>query len=238
MKLLKLLLKPETFVPVLALIFASGMDVALVTGRIVQTHNIRDAYLIWNLFLGWLPLFFALLAVERAKSGNGRGWVWIWSGLWLLFFPNAPYIFTDLIHLVLDFAGHFWGDLILILCCAVTGLLLGFISLYLMHALVEGCRGIAAGWVFAAAASGLAGLGVFLGRFFRLNSWDALMRTSKLIQDLSTGKPHEVKAYPSAAFPLLFGLFLFITYVALHGMTHLSKPRFHNPGRRAEDQAG
>ena len=34
------------------------------------------------------------------------------------------------------YRGHFWVDLVLILLCALTGLVLGFVSLYLMQSVV------------------------------------------------------------------------------------------------------
>src|SRR5580704_17948875 len=99
MKLLKLAFKRETAIPVLALTFASAVCVALVCARIIWTGNGRAAFLLWNLFLAWLPLFFALLACDHYQNAAGRNWRFVgFAGAWLLFFPNAPYIFTDLIH--------------------------------------------------------------------------------------------------------------------------------------------
>jgi len=56
-----LLVKNDTFVPVLTLAFASTVSVALVFARMVWTENLRYTFLVWNLFLAWLPLLFALL---------------------------------------------------------------------------------------------------------------------------------------------------------------------------------
>src|SRR5947207_51824 len=95
MKLLKLAFKRETAMPMLALTFASGVSVALVLARILWTGNIGYGFLVWNLFLAWLPLVFALLASERYHNGSGGNWRFLGlAGAWLLFFPNAPYIFT------------------------------------------------------------------------------------------------------------------------------------------------
>src|SRR5437764_8843448 len=100
MKLLKILFKPETARPMFALTFASSASVMLVIARIVWTGNIRYGFLIWNLFLAWMPLIFALLACDKLQNSSRRDWRTLaLAGGWLLFFPNAPYIFTDLIHL-------------------------------------------------------------------------------------------------------------------------------------------
>ena len=90
------------------------------------------------------------------------------AALWIVFYPNAPYIFTDLIHLTKGFYPYFWVDLSLILLCALTGLVLGFVSLYLMQSVVERMLGRAASWLFVAAVAGLTGFGIYLGRFQQL----------------------------------------------------------------------
>ena len=51
------------------------------------------------------------------------------------------------------FYSHFWVDLSLILLCALTGLVLGFVSLYLMQSVVEQVLGRAASWLFIAAVA-------------------------------------------------------------------------------------
>ena len=112
MRLLKLAFKRETAIPVLALLIASGTSVALVVARMAWTGRLGYSFLVWNLFLAWLPMIFALLASENYQSTSGRDWRFLsLAGAWLLFFPNAPYIFTDLIHLTTRFYPYFWVDL-------------------------------------------------------------------------------------------------------------------------------
>src|SRR5690242_20450563 len=122
MKLMKLAFRGETAVPMLAMSFASAVSVALLLARIAWTGELFYAGLAWNLFLAWLPLVFALLARDEFQAEPARRpWSWRFLGLagaWLLFFPNAPYIFTDVIHLTTYFYSHFWVDLVLILLCA------------------------------------------------------------------------------------------------------------------------
>jgi uncharacterized membrane protein len=208
--------------PVLALIIASGTSVALVLARIIWTTNIRYSFLIWNLFLAWLPMLFALLACEKYQRASGRDWGFLGlAGAWLLFFPNAPYIFTDLIHLTTRFYPHFWVDLVLILLCALTGLVLGFVSLYLMQSVVTRMLGRAASWLFIAAVAALSGFGIYLGRFMRFNSWDVLFKPRQVYHGIGAWVADPLANANSLAFPLLFGTFLFITYLMLYALTHL-----------------
>jgi uncharacterized membrane protein len=226
MKLLNLLYKRETAAPMLALTFASAASAAVVLVRIGWTHEIRYAFLIWNLLLAWLPLLFAVLACEQFKNGARRNWRFAaLAGAWLLFFPNAPYIFTDLIHVTTRYFSHFWVDLTLILLCAFTGLVLGFVSLYLMQSVVARLYGRAAGWFFVAAVAGLSSFGVYLGRFLRFNSWDVLLQPVKLYHGINRWASDPLASVNSFAFPVFFATFLFIAYVLLYALTHLPKPQ-------------
>jgi uncharacterized membrane protein len=222
MRLLSLAFKRETAMPMLALTFASTASVVLVVARILSTGKLYYSFLVWNLFLAWLPLVFALLASEKYERTSGRDWRFLsLAGAWLLFFPNAPYIFTDLTHLTTRYFGHFWVDLMLILLCAVTGLVLGFVSLYLMQSVVERMLGRAAGWLFIAAVAPLTGFGIYLGRFMRFNSWDVLFRPRQVYHGIGNWAADPLGNPISLAFPVLFGAFLFITYLMLYALTHL-----------------
>jgi uncharacterized membrane protein len=170
---------------------------------------------------------FALGVYKRFQRGERNNWqTFALAGLWILFLPNAPYIFTDLIHLNTRIQSHYWVDLSLILMAAFTGFLLGFLSLYLMQFTVAHRWGQMAGWAFTAAATGLSGFGIYLGRILRWNSWDALVHPVRL-----TGSVGHWAAHPLAnpgtglAFPLLFGIFLFLGYVMLYALTHLQPAR-------------
>jgi uncharacterized membrane protein len=227
MKYLKLPFQRETLAPVLALLFASAISLVLVGSCIVWTKNFLYGLLIWNLFLAWLPLVFALLARDTRHSQPERPWRFFGlAGLWLLFFPNAPYIFTDLIHLWTSFRLHFWIDLTLILLCALTGLVLGFVSLYLMQSVVAQKFGRAWSWLFVVVATGLCSFGIYLGRFLRFNSWDVFLRPGKIYHGLDAWADSPMLNTASAAFLVIFFLFFFIAYVMLYALTRLPRADF------------
>jgi len=224
MNFLKLIFKRETLAPVAAMIFASTVCVALVIARVAWTGRFNYSFLAWNLFLAWLPLVFALLAQESYRAGEKPGWRFLgFSAAWLLFFPNAPYIFTDLTHLTSRYFPHFWVDLAVILSCAFTGLVLGFVSLYLMHSVVTRMFGRVAGWLFVAGAAGLCSFGIYLGRFLRFNSWDVIAKPAKLYHGISSVASGEHAHQGHFAFLALFATFLFIAYVMLYALTHLPR---------------
>jgi uncharacterized membrane protein len=230
MKLMRLAFRPETVVPMLALVFASGVCVALVIARVIWTGNLHYAFLVWNLFLAWLPLVFALLAGEAHRAGSGSKWRFRGLAIaWLLFFPNAPYIFTDLIHLTRIYS-RFWVDLVLILAFALTGWVVGFLSLFLMQMLVRRVLGRIASWLFIAVVAGLSGFGIYVGRFLGFNSWDVVFQPVALCRGIGTWAANPLGHSTSYAFPLLFAAFLFIAYVMLYALTHLRQaPAAINP---------
>jgi hypothetical protein len=69
---MRIAFRRETAVPMFALTFASIVSVTLVIARIVWTGQLRYAFLVWNLFLAWMPLIFALLAKERYWDGQKK----------------------------------------------------------------------------------------------------------------------------------------------------------------------
>lgn len=213
----------ETAVPMLALSFASVVSVVLVFARMAWMRDSHYAFLIWNLFLAWMPMIFALLAREHQNDHTNPGWRFLAFGVaWLLFFPNAPYIFTDIVHLKLYYS-QFWTDLMLILINALTGLIVGFVSLYLMQTAVRRIAGELASWLFIAAVAVLSGFGIFIGRFLRLNSWD-VVAPGKMFH-LIGSSANMFSAFPgSIAFSLLFAAFVFVAYLMLYALTHLSPP--------------
>src|SRR5207244_1865466 len=159
---------------VLGLFVASLFCIALVTVRNVHTGNVNFRYLIWNLFLAWIPFALAVFVYDRWRRRRAGVTLVALGALWLLFFPNAPYIATDFVHLERDPLAPYWYDAVTIAAFAWMGLLLGFASLYLMQSVVRQWRGAVESWAFAFVAIALGSLGIYLGRFLRLNSWDAL----------------------------------------------------------------
>lgn len=223
MRLLNLLFKREMAAPMLAMSFASCVTVLLVVVRIVMTGHWFYGCLAWNLFLAWLPMVFASLAGEAYDERAAQpGRFWGAAAAWLVFFPNAPYIFTDIVHLTTYFYMHFWVDLTLILLCALTGFVVGFVSLYLMQSLVRRMFGRVASWVFIAAVAGLSSLGICIGRFLRFNSWDVLVRPVALYHTIGDVAANAPARHVSGAFMVLFATFFFLGYLMLYALTHLS----------------
>jgi uncharacterized membrane protein len=214
----------ELRVPLFTLLLASILGTMLIAARALLTGQGLQAYLVWNLFLAWLPLLFTLRIEASEALGLTRGWrFWATFAAWLLFFPNAPYIFTDLTHLKFPIRPRWWTDLIIILLFALIGMVLAFISLQRMQRLLSRRRGALIGWAFVFGVIFLSAFGVYIGRFERWNSWDVIANPVGLMADSSSWLH-----WNSFRFTILFGLFLSMVYALLYSITWLGRT-LHTP---------
>ncbi len=200
---------------------ATVLSVALYRFRALWYNEIGYSFLVWNLFLAWIPLGIAYTAYVMAWKRRVVSLVIaVAAFLWLIFFPNAPYILTDFQHLGQPSqAVPIWFDVILVVWFSWTGLLLGVLSLYLMQELVHREFGRVIGWAFVFAVSFLSGLGIFMGRFLRWNSWDILQQPSDIFYGLVQGARDP--SLTSIGVTALFGaLFLFV-YLTFYTFGHL-----------------
>ena len=156
-----------------------------------------------------------------SASGNVVDFLRVWLA-WFLFFPNAPYIVTDFVHLEHRPPVPLWFDLMMIASFAWTGLCLGYLSLYLMQEVARARFGRWISWVFVVVMLALGSVGVYAGRVLRWNSWDVVRHPRWLLHqslDLTEGTVRATRAI--AAFISVLFLFLLTTYCATFALTHL-----------------
>lgn len=187
------------------------------------------SFLVWNLFLAAIPVVFAYLA-RRKSHGT---WFFLFAGVWLVFFPNAPYIVTDLMHIRTARPANLWLDVLALGAAALTGLFAGLVSLrWMQEALLRRGTKPALGWAFALFASLLAGFGVYLGRFQRWNSWDIVTRPTELLAEAwsALAETHVL------AFSLLFSLVVFGGHLAVCAL--VGRPTIGRSGGRSGGPLG
>lgn len=217
-----------------ALVFATVACVGIVEGRrFYPGAGPQLHYLVWDLVLAWIPLGFSFAAYRSYASRTRRNVLFIiCAAAWFLFFPNAPYITTDVVHIHNDRMAVSWFQFISIMSYAWTGLCLGYLSLYLMQEVVRARCGRIVSWVFVAVMLGAGSMGIYMGRFLRWNSWDLLRHPLGHLRFIyHQAVPFEESG--RSTFVELMFVFLVLSYGILYSLTHL-----HEPARAEEPADG
>jgi uncharacterized membrane protein len=169
-------------------------------------------FLNWNLFLAFVPWALTVVLTMSPNLQKSRLAVFGMLGVWLLFFPNASYILTDLFHLSHHSSMPIWFDLVLILSFAWTGLLYGFLSLWNLEELMEqflSKRMITWISVFLLFVSSF---GIYIGRYLRWNSWDILHHPARLMGDVGDRIINPFDHTRTWGVTIFMGLFLMMLY--------------------------
>jgi uncharacterized membrane protein len=185
---------------------------ALLFFRIARTGTVTYVFLVWNLFLAVIPAVAAAM-LGRARTRFGQVTC---AGLWLLFLPNAPYLVTDFVHLRPRPPMPLWYDIALLLSCAATGLLLGYVSVADMQRVVAKRFGTATSWCCAALGLMLSGFAIYLGRFLRWNSWDIVADPTGLLAQILMRLANPIAHPRTYGVTAVYGVGLLLGYVALH----------------------
>src|SRR5262249_35915973 len=190
--------------------------------ELYREHHYGDGsfrFLLWNLVLAWIPLVLALAVYDSYRRGVRLALLAPAIGLWLLFLPNAPYIVTDFVHLsATDERTALWFDAMVVSAFAWTGLLLGFASLYLLHAVARHRLGATLGWAGVLTVLALTSVGVYVGRFLGWNSWDLLVRPGERLAEIAPGLNQAAVLAHASAVTLLVTALLAVTYLVFYAL--------------------
>ncbi len=190
-----------------------ALCLGLLAIRAGATGQLRFSFLVWNLFLAVLPFPLALLTDYVSRLRHWQFALPI-AGLWLLLLPNSPYLITDLAHLEPTNAPY-WFDTLLYGSFAVTGVMLGFGSVALIHTATGDRFGRTTGWLVALSSLVLSAFGIYLGRIERWNSWNIFGDPKALARSILSPIRSPIANARTIGFVLLYGAFLVITYVGM-----------------------
>lgn len=180
--------------------------------RLNYTETKVFLFLNWNLFLAFLPWAFTSLAIIKPSIQKNKLLVFLILASWLLFFPNAPYILTDLFHLRMRTSMPIWFDLVLILSFAWTGLLFGFLSLWDIEKMLKPMVGKIWVAIISTSLLFLGSFGIYLGRYLRWNSWDIISEPWKLMYDIGDRVINPFDHPRTWGMTLFMGIFLNMIY--------------------------
>ncbi len=168
------------------LLISSGVSVFLFVCRAIGGGTDRYWFLLWNLFLAWLPVVIAHYLYDWLKTGRWLSWQGIaLSLLWLGFLPNSFYLVSDFVHLRVTGEVSLLFDSVMFFSFAWNGLLLGFLSVLLVHAEFAKRFRDRTVLIIVGAIFLLCSFAIYLGRNLQWNTWDILFDPAGILFDLS-----------------------------------------------------
>lgn len=200
---------------------ASVVSTAFFFVGVWHNHSLLYEYLLWNLFLAWLPLVFAAILVRLLPH---RAWLSAWpitlSVLWLSFLPNSFYMVSDYIHLQEIQRADILFDVVMFTSFIFVGLAVGFTSLLLVHRELARRFSPKVTTRSVAFILLLCSYAIFLGRNLRWNTWDVILNPAGLLFDVSDRfihpGSHPQMFLTTAAFFVLLSTLYAVVWQAVH----------------------
>ena len=112
-----------------SLVISAIAGTMLILVRVFFSGRYTYLFLIWNLMLAYIPFFISSYLKKKERLNKLGLETVLLLVIWIIFFPNAPYILTDFFHLYQRVHIPLWYDLVIITTFAWNGLIIGFIYL-------------------------------------------------------------------------------------------------------------
>lgn len=177
--------------------------------RVYMTKTFFMGFLIWNLFLAFVP-YFTMLYIEEEQFSFNKIKTLCLLFIWLIFLPNSFYIVTDLVHLTKSEKPIIWLDIPLVSLFTISGFVLGLESIRLFEEKITAYFSKYVIDIFVLLLCISCGFGIFIGRILRFNSWDILQKPLHLLGDILT----KVFTPSAILFSIHFGIFIYIIYTS------------------------
>ncbi len=192
-------------------------------------QRISTNYLIWILLLTLILMSSEIWQLRRNQNNQtlSRSLLW-WVGFiaFIAFLPNAPYVLTDVIHLIEDIRQGYsvWVITLALIPQYLVFMIVGFqsyvLSLIYLTRYMERCGLQRFAGVAEIVIHGLTAVGIYLGRFQRFNSWDLVTDPDILVRsvmnDLIGRGPVLVMIVTFVVITVLYWLFKQLTLALMH----------------------
>jgi uncharacterized membrane protein len=170
----------------IALGLQAAVSVLFIFVEALLDHTNQMLFMIFNLFLAWIPLLLAFLLHNYLKKKPWISSLGIFLAIaWLVFLPNSFYIVSDSIHLIDFNSPDILVGIVAFFMMAINGLLVGLISVYLINIELNKRVSRRASVLSLMGIFLICGFAIYLGRFLRFNSWDVITNPISLIFDVS-----------------------------------------------------
>ncbi len=153
----------------------------------MQAFGPVHPFMVWNLYLAAIPALLALALFARPQRFGvtwGLGFV-----AWVLFLPNAPYVLTDVVHMFDDLhaspTGRRTAEILITYAILFAGGLCSYVlSLKLFRRFLDRVVQPRVVLPTLLALHGLCVVAIYLGRFMRFNSWDAVLEPGTVLESV------------------------------------------------------
>lgn len=199
------------------LILSVGFTISLLILRIIYSGSFMYIFFAWNLFLAVIPLAISTFLVQT-KFKNSH---WLILIVWLIFFPNAPYIITDLVHLKERYPVPLWFDIILIFSAATNGLIMAYVSLRQVESFLTTKMSRPKTNLVLLGCLFLSSFGIYLGRVLRWNSWDILLNPFDLTLEIIHQIINPFRYSATWQMTIVLTIFFSIFYVTIKKLSAL-----------------
>lgn len=193
------------------LILLAIVSLTLILLRVKITQEVYLLFLIWNLFLAYIPYF---LSSEIKNIVPGTFTFYSVLLIWLLFLPNSFYLITDFVHLHHVTKFQFVFDAILLSCFTVAGFYSGILSLFTIQFLLQMKYTVKKSWLLIGTIVYLSAFGIYLGRILRFNSWDILRHPFSLFSN----SYKSIQNSETLLFTIVLGTFILLSYRLAHSL--------------------
>ncbi|MEB3279182.1 MAG: DUF1361 domain-containing protein [Lyngbya sp.] len=151
---------------------------------------------------------------------------WLGVLVFILFLPNAPYVLTDVIHLIDQIRQGYsvWIISLALIPQYLVFMFIGFeayvLSLIYLDRFLDQQGWKQNRWIAELTIHALCAIGIYLGRFQRFNSWDIISNPDvlmeSLVDNLMNHRPLLVMSVTFVVLSILYGLMKFITLAVLN----------------------
>lgn len=199
-------------------IASCSFSLILLCARIIATGYITYVFLLWNLFLAFIPYAISYWLYNNIPVTKNKLRLTATISVWLLFIPNSFYILTDLFHLEHIASAPKWFDLLLLFSFAWNGLLFGIASLRKMEVILQKINGRSFSLFIVFIVMWLNAFGIYIGRFLRYNSWDVITQPFSLFREMLDVLLHPFDNKMEWGMILCYAVFMTLLYITIKKM--------------------
>lgn len=194
---------------------ATFVSVMLFWVEAIRNHSLYFDYLMWNLFLAWVPFGLILWLRRLLRMQPWSGWPALTlTAAFIGFLPNTFYMVTDVIHIQEVHRVDVIFDVIMFSSFILNAFVLGLISTYVFHLELRKRFTDGLAWIVLLTLLLAVSFAIYIGRDLRWNTWDILINPASILFEISD-RLMAPFAHPEL-FTTTFGFFVLI--VSIYGI--------------------